>query len=486
MKRMHHHSIYHKCVLYLVFLGIWSGGCKKYLEIPLPLDVIADEAAFTTDKSCAAVINHVYASMSGGSFSINYLVDGQGVGYYTGLYSDELQSIGTPTSTERIFYQNAVQATNTGGTWTYLYKLIYSTNVAIEGVSKASEVNVHYKDQWLGEAYFMRALLHFYLANLYGDCLLATTSDYRVNNTLPRAKVQDVNTQIIKDLIEAQSLLSDDYRGGNGASTVDRGRPNKGAATALLARMYLYTGEWAKAEAEATSVINNGNYELLTPEQVFLKESKETIYALAPTGSLFVRDYTVYNNGMAPTVPGFPANSVQVAMSNDLISTFETDDKRLTTWTRLSTSMADTTIGYRFPDKYKTNASGAEYIVVLRLAEQYLIRAEARVQQSRTVGANSAQADLDRIRTRAGLPGTTAGNSSDMINAILKERRTELFTEQGHRLFDLRRTNRLNTLMTTLTPQKGGGAWQSYMQWWPIPVDDIFANPNLIQTAGYQ
>ncbi|PWV45402.1 RagB/SusD family nutrient uptake outer membrane protein [Chitinophaga sp. S165] len=486
MKRIHHHIIFRKYAIYMVCLGILLGGCKKYLDMPLPLDVIAGEAAFTTDKSCAAVINNVYSSLAGGSGGINNIFDGKGIGYYTGIYSDELQSIGLPTATERIYYQNAVQAANTGGTWASIYKLMYSINLAIEGVSSASEATVRYKSQWLGEAYFMRALLHFYLVNLFGDCVLATTSDYRVNNTASRSKVQDVYAQIIKDLLQAQSLLSDSYKGGNGQETVDRGRPNKAAATALLARVYLYNKDWTNAEIQASAVIGNSLYQLPALAEVFLKGSKETICAFAPVAGSFARDYEAYNNGMAATVPAFPANGVQVAMSNDLVSTFEPGDNRFTSWTRLATSITDTTIRYRFPDKYKTRINDVEYIVVLRLAEQYLIRAEARAQLGRVVGAGSAQSDLDAIRTRAGLPGTTASSSAEMQNAIAKERRTELFAENGHRMFDLRRTEKLNDLMVVLTPMKGGTSWQPYMQWWPIPVDDIFANPNLVQTAGYQ
>ncbi|KAA2238979.1 RagB/SusD family nutrient uptake outer membrane protein [Chitinophaga agrisoli] len=482
MKRNHHYNMLRRYAAFIA-CALLISSCKKYLDIPLPLDVIAGDAAYTNDQSSAAVLNNVYASMLTTNEGADAVFDGKSTAYSSGLYTDELQAIGLPTATERLYYQNNIQAVNTGGAWTKLYKGIYNLNLAIEGITRASSVNLHYREQWLGEAYFMRALLHFYLVNLYGDCVLAITSDYRVNSVLPRTTPQAVYVQIIKDLQQAQGLLSDDYKDGKGLTTTDKGRPNKAAATALLARVYLYTSDWNNAEIQASAVIGNSRYQLPPLAQVFLKASTETIWALAPGQGAFVRDYSAYNSGMAPLVPTFPSNGVGVAMSDNLANTFEPGDQRLSAWTRVSSDTGSTPRTYRFPDKYKTNVHDVEYIVVLRLAEQYLIRAEARVKLNKL---SNAQADLNIVRARAGLAGTPATSPNELLNAIEKERRTELFTEAGHRLFDLRRTDRLNALMTILTPQKGGTGWQQYMQWWPIPTNDIFANPNLVQTAGYQ
>jgi len=468
---------YAACLLCLA--GLLAGGCKKYLDLPLPLNTIAGSGAFSTDKSSAAVLNGIYVNLTSGT----QVFDGSGIGFSTGLYADELQSIGAPTSADRVYYQNAVQSNNTGTLWSYLYKQIYTANLVIEGVTPATTATLHYRDQWLGEAYFIRALLQFYLVNLYGNAVIVTSSDYAANNSLSRSAPQDVYAQVIKDLLQAQSLLTDDYKDGNGATTTERGRPNKAAATALLARAYLYTKQWANAETQASQVIAQTAFSLPEPAAAFLHNSPETIYALAPPSTGWVRDYNVYNNGMAPTVPVFPASSINVAMSSSLVNTFEPGDERLTSWARRSTDTAATPVSYYFPNKYKSRTNGDEYIVLLRLAEQYLIRAEARVQLNKLT---EAQQDLDAVRSRAGLGGTTATGAAALMDAIVKERRTELFTEEGHRFFDLRRTERLNAIMTPLTPQKGGAGWQPFMQWWPIPTNDIFANPHLTQTEGYQ
>jgi hypothetical protein len=123
--------------------------------------------------------------------------------------------------------------------------------------------------------------------------------------------------------------------------------------------------------------------------------------------------------------------------------------------------------------------------MVLRLGEQYLIRAEARAQQGKVTGAGSAEEDLDAIRTRAGLSPTTASTQAQMLDAILQERRVELFAEWGHRWLDLKRTNTIDQVMSVVAPSKGG-VWESYKALYPIPFNELLLNPKLKpQNPGY-
>ena len=117
---------------------------------------------------------------------------------------------------------------------------------------------------------------------------------------------------------------------------------------------------------------------------------------------------------------------------------------------------------------------------MLRLGEQYLIRAEARSEQNESTPA----ADINVIRTRAGLPGTTATNKAAYLSAIAKERQTELFTECGHRFFDLKRTGTIDSVMNVVAPVKVT-TWKSYMSLWPIPPADIVQDANLTPNPGY-
>jgi starch-binding outer membrane protein, SusD/RagB family len=480
------------CAIYvfLLLLLAANAGCKKYLEIPLPVNRIAGEAAFTNDISAAAVLNNVFNNL----IASGNVVDGSSsAAYLYGLYGDELINNATSGTNNPAFYSNNIQSTNTAGLWTNLYKQLHPVNLAIEGI--ANNDALVYKNQWLGEAYFLRAFIHFYLANMYGNVPIVTSSVYTTNNTLKRSPQADVYAQIIRDLKTAQSLLSADYRNANGAITADRARPNKAAATALLARTYLYTGDWANAEAQVNTIIGDVTYQLVPLNQVFLVASKEAIWGMAPGATAYtVKEATNYLITAGTTPVQTQGASIAVSLSPIQVNAFEAGDARKTTWVGVSnvTASGSTPAAtYYFANKYKTKpitpalTAPVEYNMVLRLGEQYLVRAEARAQLGKLVGVNSAQSDLDTLRKRAGLAGVTATSKTDMLTAVMHERQVELFVEGGHRFFDLRRTGTLDAVMNIVAPQKAA-SWATFKQWWPIRSEDIVANPNLEQTPGYQ
>lgn len=130
----------------------------------------------------------------------------------------------------------------------------------------------------------------------------------------------------------------------------------------------------------------------------------------------------------------FLANSSEAILQffplNAGLNTFESGDQRLIDWVG---SIDDGTQTFYFPFKYKVQHDfvtllKTEYAMVLRLAEQYLIRAEARAQEGNIVGA---QADLNAIRNRASLANTTSSDKASLLLAIEQERKAGLFTEWG-------------------------------------------------------
>ena len=138
------------------------------------------------------------------------------------------------------------------------YNFIYLCNSAIEGLNSSTDLTPAVKEQLLGESYFMRAFFYFYLVNLYGDVVMPLTSNYKVTESLPRTPKEEVYQQIISDLHTAQQLLNINYVDGTLLNiTTERTRPTQWAATALLARTYLYTGNWAGADSAATAILNN-------------------------------------------------------------------------------------------------------------------------------------------------------------------------------------------------------------------------------------
>jgi hypothetical protein len=257
-------------------------------------------------------------------------------------------------------------------------------------------------------------------------------------------------------------------------SNNERTRPNKYAAIALLARVYLYLKDWAQAENQASTVINNsGTYNLVNDlNNVFLKNSSEAILQFGISSSPFAtweqRTIVQYSYSLTDT----------------LLNSFETSDQRKSAWINVnSTTFPGMTFSYPYKYKRTNGNSGniSEYYMVMRLAEQYLIRAEARAQLNRITGSNSAETDLNIIRNRAGLPNTTAVTEVQMLDAIMRERRVELFAEWGHRWFDLIRSGSADAI---LAPIKGA-SWQTADQLYPIPASDILNNPNLSQNPNY-
>ena len=474
----------------IVLLLLFTTGCKKFLEIPLPVNQIAGEGAFLSDNSAGAVATGNLTDM----FTSNLFGGQNEIPLRAALYVDDLNNLYTTSPQHQAYFTDNLQSPDCGQ-WTSLYTRIFKINTTIEGLNASGAV-LENRNQWLGESYFLRAYMYFHLVNLFGDAPLAITSDFKVNNVLPRAPQADVYKQIIEDLKLAQGLLSEDYRDGYGQSTSSRTRPNKGTATALLARAYLYTKDWVNAEAQASAVINqSATYQLAGLDSVFRIGSTETLWEMSivpgtNSGITSVYEYSVYN-GSTPS--SFPADKtpfnygVPFCMHDDLRNAFEPGDNRFAKWVRpvvrnaSDTSSANT---YYLIYKYKSLiAAGAENSVQMRLAEQYLIRAEARAHQGSDLAG--AKADIDVVRARAGLEGTAATGKEALVTAVIQERRVELFTEGGHRFFDLKRTGTIDAVMAISAVQKGG-TWNTDRQVWPINSSDIVINPNLVQNHGYQ
>ncbi len=127
----------------------------------------------------------------------------------------------------------------------------FSCNSVIEGLENSSKLSPGVRTELLGEAKFMRAFFYFYLTNLFGDVPLLLTSDYKHNSSSGKSSTTAIYSQMIADLQEAQSGLSTEYMDGQLKpynSIIEKLRPNRWAATALLARVYLYNNDFINAE----------------------------------------------------------------------------------------------------------------------------------------------------------------------------------------------------------------------------------------------
>jgi hypothetical protein len=472
-------SIY---ALAIIFFTLGLNSCKKYIDIPPPISQVVTTSVFNNNQNVIAAQLGVYTTMPNFCAYLKRT---------TGISSDELFTYSTDLASKRAYSNALLAADATSSTltslWSPVYTNIYSENAILEGLADNKSITSAVSKQTLGEAYFTRSYLYFNLINLYGDVPLVTTTDYTVNESLPRTSVGLVYQQIISDLISAKGLLSTKYLDQTDTViTSDRVRPTSWAASALLSRVYLYTGvNYDKAEAEATVVINNTSLFSLPTDlnTVFKKTSVEAIWQIMPTNTA-----VSVSEGQMFVITGTPSPSNTFGtstISNSLLNAFEPNDKRQANW--IST-FSNATGSYIFASKYKrgSNATGLtdEYSMVLRLAEQYLIRAEARAQQNNLGGAIS---DINVIRTRAGLPSLANTLTKDQVlEAVAQERRVELFTE-GDRWFNLKRTQTIDAVMGApgnATTTKGG-TWNTNQKVYPLPPIDIQRDPNLLQNTGY-
>lgn len=468
----------------ITMIGLWS--CENALEVEAPPTSLTSDNVYADDATAAAVLTGIYSSLS--SPSPLRGIDIGGMSLTTGLSSDELTLHGGTSNLSAILVQHYTNNLTSGASensstlWSDFYKKLYIVNVALERLQNAVNLTPEVRQQLIGEAKFLRAFFHFYLVNLYGDVPLMTTSDYRVNSVIARSGSSLVYDQIIQDLQEAIELLSSNYVAANVQSqSTERVRPNKWVAMALFARVYLYTQNWEQAKFYADQVISqSGLYSLLPLNEVFLKNSKEAIWQLQPVNAGWntedARVFIISSSGPTSnsTVTGNP-----VYLSQSLLNGFEQNDARLIEWISSITLNNNT---YYYPFKYKSatvNAPVTEYTTVFRLSEMHLIRAEA---NARLGNLPMALTDINAIRNRAGLDGIN--NITNIDDIVLDSRRHELFTEWGHRWFDLKRMGHIDAVMSLEAAIKEVN-WSTTDALYPLPLYDLIQNPNLNQNTGY-
>jgi starch-binding outer membrane protein, SusD/RagB family len=449
----------------LIFSLLTFLSCDNFVEVDLPNSQLTASAVFEEKTTANAAMTHVYAKMrDAGLFT----------GYSTGMsnllanYTDELMFYGNGQEGTINFYNNVILPSNANikSLWNNSYNQIYGANAVLEGVSVSAGLLETDRSQLKGEALFTRAFIHFYLTGLYGSIPYVKSTNYELNKSIVKESSEAVYLHCIEDLKLAVDYLPASYL------TSDRTRPNKSAAKALLARIYLYTKQWNEAANEASAVLNNttlypfeGNL-----SKIFLKGSTSTIWQFASNtaiGNTLEAQTFIFTSGPPPLT----------ALSAVLINSFQPGDQRKVAWT---TAVSNATSTWYYPSKYKNKGNGTstEFSILLRLSEMYLIRAEARAQNGDLTGSKE---DLNKIRNTAGLGNTPAVSQQDILQAILKERQLEFFTEFGHRFFDLKRSDAIDSMLSGNKPQ-----WATYKSILPIPESELILNTNLKpQNTGY-
>lgn len=453
-----------KCRATIILLSVISlFSCKKFVEIDAPGDRITTEATFSDNATAIAAVNNIYArlAITRPSFAFG------GLSCYLGMYADEMYTTNTTTNLQDIANNNLSTDNSfiASNFWRDTYEPLYRINLCIENLKDNTSISKATQKQLLGECYFLRAFCYWYLVNLFGDVPLVLNSNYENSALMARNPSTEVNEQIYADLIASRGLLTNAY------PTNTKLRVNRLVATSLLSRFCLYQQRWQEAADYASEVISSNVYSLENlVTNVFLVGSTEAQWQLNLDGQVInTSEANMFVPSSLATIrPVYPLN-------NTLVAAFETGDSRRVNWVG-SKTVSGVLYYYPFKYKIKTSTTKAEHQVVFRLAEQYLIRAEANARLNRRTEARN---DLNKIRNRANLSSITSDEQSVLIDAVAKERRIEFFAENGHRWLDLKRAGKLNDALN----YKAG--WNITDQLFPIPLTEIQVNINLTQNPGY-
>jgi hypothetical protein len=450
----------------------FMAACDNPLEVNPTASIPFDESLDSREEIASGVNGMYDALQVDGAYARNLLV-------FPDLYTDNLRFSGT-FSTDREVSSRSVRPTNgaISGIWGAAYNGINRANNVLAAVDSVYEADDIEATQFQGEALFIRALNYHNLVRFFGGVPVVTAATWEISPdvNVPRSTQAQVYSRITADLQQSITLL--DAVRAEGV-TPRAGRANVWAARALLARVYLDMGQWAQARTLADLVIRNGGYALVDDYRNIwrVENNSESIFEVQFTISdanslafwFFPSDEGGrygFNAGSNTAVAGYLGPLRRVVGTDTIIN-----ERRAGSVTFSASE------GANFVNKFFRIETGDDNVPVIRLAEMYLIRAEANWR----LGADPAtvRADLNVVRTRSGLAAldATVSTSMQLRDAILAERRAE-FAYEGHRLFDLRRI--LGDAETATRLQI-----ETFRLVFPVPQRELDANPSLTQTPGY-
>ena len=453
--------------------GLWLSSCREVLE-PRPIDILADQFVLNQASDVATVRLGAYAAFRGtaapkvivGDFTADYI-------QHNGTFTD-YQELGN----KQITSANGVA----GALWGSIFNTVYVCNFLLEKLPTVPGVREAERKTVTAEARFLRGMANFIGTTTFGGIPNVTSTDIDANKIVGKADKETIMASVLADF---QAALTDLPEGSpTEGRSVFAGYATKSAVRAAMARYYLYQKNWVQAEASASLVINSNFYELVNYSEVVSEDFNNE--------SIFEVGYTASDD---PGTSAFGLNNLLVGRREVIPS-----NQFITQIFSREAGERQATVDFDFNEqgggdngwsvsKYGTADEDNNNIVIFRLGEMYLIRAEARAQQGKITGATGALSDLNILRTRAGKnseaadkpPLVTSATQAEALLLIERERLYELAFE-GHRWYDLVRTGRAQAVMSAFSPN-----WTSKYELWPIPQTEIQRNPSLVgqQNPGY-
>lgn len=479
---------------YMLLCGFFFlASCADLLDID-PKQSVDTTTALNTLENINAAITDVYVSLKS-----------------TAIYGrDLISTVEALGDDSRIINRAGGRYNNEGnnvinshiGGWATYYTAINKANLVLKALPLLPKgtIATAKQDELEGEVKFLRALMYFNLVRIYafdpkvaiaaldkgGVPLLLDGVNAVAEVSYPeRASIADVYTQLYKDLTDA--IAKSPTTGGPNRAT-------KAAANALFARVALYNEDWDNAIKYSTDALAGGVGRFVAsseyvaawraashPESIFeilFQTRQENIGVNESIQSAFTTIGSVSEAtalaALRPTPLPVANGWGAVVPTTALLALYDSIDVRKGLYQLgLNRSNTITTESTKFLGK--SGIVFMDNVPVIRISELYLIRAEAYAKKDKLV---ESLADVNRIRTRAGIAVSTAATSAALLTEIEKQRRLELAFE-GHRWFDLKRTGK-DVVKTT-----GNVPYGDTRRLAPLPTSEVLVNKKLVQNAGY-
>lgn len=456
----------YRVILLSAFVVLTVSSCKKQL-FEEPYSSLSPASAFETADRIEKAAIGMYDQLQNANYlggRVLIYADVRGTDVNPSSYFNPLPQFTTVTANDGL----------TAGAWQGAYRTIGEANLFLKNMAAAGNiVSAAKANQYTGEAKFIRALSYFYLVNLFAQpykftanathfgvplVLTSSAAPFDSSNQLPRSTVAQVYDQMEADLKDAEAKLPVDY---SDPSMANVARATKGAARALLARIYLYKGDYPNAVTYANYIINSGgkygmNADPLTAFRTFT--TKESIFSVAHNTT----DNPNTNNALGQHYS--PSKRGDINVSNEYVALMDqTKDLR---YLNLITTVSSNywTLKYTLP---------GDWAPILRYPEMLLIKAEALANQATGVSAE-ALGLVNDVRARSHADPIVALTKQDLIDKILIERRIELAFE-GQGSFDYLRTGRGIPAHGIVTAQAYGSNYTVL----PIPFYETSKSPIL-------
>ena len=477
--------------LFLVFTSLFS--CKKFLDIK-PEQQLINDSAMTTIKDLKAVLDGAYDGLQSAS------VAGGDVTAFSDLMSDDFDvlpnKLGNFGTSEIYNGQTSVQIGALSEIWKQSYGVINRVNNVIKtidsGTIKGEEFENN-KNIFKGECLFIRAYCNYNLLQLFA---LPYNVDSKGGNTQAgivlrseptlngpaglskaRASVEESYAAVINDLNESFNLLNAAGR----KTSIDR--VSAMAAKAMLARVNFITGNYAAAVSVANEVINSNQYKLANEDG---KDSTKIVKIYVTTGNSVVNyngkpeviwqlvNTSEDNSG---SLFGYYSTNSYMRIKNDIINSIDTLDDRIVRNTSGGTVSGQSTLSEFFSSdlwyvsKYNkvTGVNFNSNVILLRLSEMYLIKAEAAALAANAVSSEALDA-FNKLKLRNYGIGSytpeTTNDLNDFLSKIRFDRRIEMMGENGDRYAQLRRLK--------LPLRDGSNNYAKYL--FKIPQEEMASN----------